>query len=116
MSRSYGSDDSLAPELKAAILPQPRVISPDATVSEAIAAMSGLADSEASDRDSHRDRPESSSCVVVVVNTDQIVGILTERDIVRLSAQNRPFAHRRSAFGHDSAGCDLESVRVNGYL
>ena len=78
--------------------------------------MSGLADSEASDRDSHRDRPESSSCVVVVVNTDQIVGILTERDIVRLSAQNRPFAHRRVRSVMTQPVVSLESVRVNGYL
>lgn len=93
MSSSYGNDNLAAPELRAAILPHPLVIAPDATVGEAIAAMSGFPDSGTSDLDRHGDRPASSSCVVVVVNTDQIVGILTERDIVRLSAQNQLFDH-----------------------
>ncbi|OAB56659.1 histidine kinase [Phormidium willei BDU 130791] len=97
MSSSYGNDDLTAPELKAAILPHPLTIAPDATVGEAIAAMSSFPDLGTSDLDHHSDRPKSSSCVVVVVNTDQIVGILTERDIVRLSAQDRPFAHLRVA-------------------
>jgi len=94
MSSSY--DESVAPELKAAILPHPRVISPEATVSEAIATMSGLTNADPSEVDDDHQRPDSSSCVVVV-DSNQIVGIVTERDIVRLSAQDQPFAHLRVA-------------------
>ncbi|TVR08332.1 MAG: CBS domain-containing protein [Phormidium sp. GEM2.Bin31] len=97
MSSSYDNDNSVAPELKAAILPHPRVISPDATVSEAIATMSGLTNADPSEVDDDHQRPDSSSCVVVVVDSNQIVGIVTERDIVRLSAQDQPFAHLRVA-------------------
>ncbi|KPQ38323.1 MAG: putative signal transduction protein [Phormidium sp. OSCR] len=59
--------------------------------------MSGLTNADPSEVDDDHQRPDSSSCLVVVVDSNQIVGIVTERDIVRLSAQDQPFAHLRVA-------------------
>jgi CBS domain-containing protein len=69
------------------------VVSPDTTVMDAIAQMSGVrslcnttrtADGQLDDL--HLEA--RSSCVLVVEN-EQLVGVLTERDVVRLSAQQR---------------------------
>ncbi|MCW6036542.1 PAS domain S-box protein [Spirulina subsalsa FACHB-351] len=93
------SDSFSSIDVTEAIFPHPHVISPTATLVEAIALMSGLCTPE-----SASPAPQApgeygggvSSCVLVVVETDsdqdqgrQLVGILTERDIVRLSAQQR---------------------------
>ena len=69
------------------------MVSPDTTVMDAIAQMSGVrslcnttrtADSQLDDL--HLEA--RSSCVLVVEN-EQLVGVLTERDVVRLSARQR---------------------------
>ncbi|MEG3892861.1 PAS domain S-box protein [Microcoleus sp. Z1_A1] len=80
-------------ELRTAIVREPLVVSPDTTVMDAIAQMSGVrslcntprtADGQLDDL--HKEA--RSSCVLVVEN-EQLVGVLTERDVVRLSAQQR---------------------------
>jgi PAS domain S-box-containing protein len=80
-------------ELRTAIVREPLVVSPDTTVMDAIAQMSGVrslcntprtADGQLDDL--HLEA--RSSCVLVVENK-QLVGVLTERDVVRLSAQQR---------------------------
>ncbi|MDQ2098304.1 MAG: PAS domain S-box protein, partial [Tychonema bourrellyi B0820] len=84
-------------QLRAAIVREPLVVSPDTTVIETIAQMSGVRSHCNTTRtaDSQRDHlhlEARSSCVLVVEN-EQLVGVLTERDIVRLSAQQQPL-HR----------------------
>ncbi|MDX2257151.1 MAG: CBS domain-containing protein [Pseudanabaenaceae cyanobacterium bins.39] len=80
-------------ELDAAIIRDPVVISPDAPVMEAICRMSELR-SLCNTQQSHSQMLEKihadmrSSCVLAVED-DQIVGIITERDVVRLSARGR---------------------------
>ncbi|MEO0985831.1 MAG: PAS domain S-box protein [Cyanobacteria bacterium J06639_14] len=82
-------------DLKSAIVQNPLVVSPNTLVSQAIAQMSAL--------HSHDEIPDTadkqletlhltvrSSCVVVV-EEEHVVGILTERDVVRLSARQEPF-------------------------
>ncbi|MEG5235530.1 MULTISPECIES: PAS domain S-box protein [unclassified Microcoleus] len=80
-------------ELRTAIVREPLVVSPDRTVINAIAQMSGVrslcntprtADGQLDDL--HLEA--RSSCVLVVEN-EQLVGVLTERDVVRLSAGQR---------------------------
>ena len=92
-------------QLRAAIVREPLVVSPDTTVIEAIAQMSGVrslcnttrtADSQRDDTSttlSDRLHLEARSSCVLVVENEQLVGLLTERDIVRLSAQQQPL-HR----------------------
>jgi PAS domain S-box-containing protein len=78
-------------ELISAIVSQPLVVTPDSTVMAAIAQMSGIRVVCSSVRDSQLDELQiqaRSSCVSVVEN-GQLIGILTERDIVRLSAEQR---------------------------
>ena len=81
-------------ELQSAIIRDPLVVSPDTTVMEALAQMSGVrsfcntartADGELNDL-----RLGARMSCVVVVDDGQVVGILTERDVVRLSAQQQP--------------------------
>jgi len=81
-------------ELASAIVRNPLVVSHDTTVMEAIAQMSGLRaccntteTADAQLEQLHRDA--RSSCVVVLEN-GQVAGILTERDVIRLSAQRQP--------------------------
>jgi CBS domain-containing protein len=82
------------------------VVSPDTTVMDAIAQMSGVrslcntartADGQLDDLD----KEARSSCVFVVEN-EQLVGVLTERDVVRLSAQQRSLENLalRSVMAH----------------
>ena len=80
-------------ELRTAIVRHPLVVSSDTTVMDAIAQMSSVrslcnttrtADGQLDDL--HLEA--RSSCVLVVEN-EQLVGVLTERDVVRLSAQQR---------------------------
>jgi PAS domain S-box-containing protein len=59
----------------------------------AIALMSGVRTLCPIDRDPTSEdslHPETRSSCVVVVDNDRVVGILTERDVVRLSAQQQP--------------------------
>ena len=75
--------------LQAAIVRNPLIVSPDATIREAIALMSQIhiRGGSPQTRDPSLDELQDavrSSCVLVVEN-EQLLGILTERDIVRLS-------------------------------
>jgi len=81
-------------ELSAAIIRNPLVVSSETTVMEAIAQMSGLRSScetteAASSQLEPLHRDARSSCVIVLKGS-QVAGILTERDVVRLSAQRQP--------------------------
>ena len=100
----FSSPAALNPlELKSAIIRNPPVISPDRTVSEAIAQLRDLssryAESEgflnqtlaiSEDQLYRLPREAQLSCWVVVEN-GQVVGLLTERDVLYLSAQQQPF-------------------------
>jgi len=90
----FSGTTALTPiQLTTAIVRHPLVVSPDTTVMDAIAQMSGVRslcntartpDGQLDDLD----KEARSSCVFVVEN-EQLVGVLTERDVVRLSAQQR---------------------------
>lgn len=81
--------------LKSAVVSDPLVVSPETTVLEAITKMSGVHSccrtSEASEDQLDNDLflGARSSCIIVVED-EQVVGILTQRDVVRLSAQRQP--------------------------
>lgn len=80
-------------ELKSAIVPDPLIVAPETTVMEAIARMSGVRTLCETTKTSNRELDETilearSSCVLVVED-DRLLGIFTERDVVRLSAQQR---------------------------
>ncbi|MBI4785250.1 MAG: GAF domain-containing protein [Oscillatoriophycideae cyanobacterium NC_groundwater_1537_Pr4_S-0.65um_50_18] len=80
-------------ELQAAIVRNPLTVAPDTRVMSAIAHMSGIRAicSTAKTENGQLDElhlEARSSCVLIVEN-GQLLGILTERDIVRLSAQQR---------------------------
>ncbi len=90
-------------ELKSAIIREPLLVSPETTVTEAIVRMSSVrscclatADADCGEGDyfansSYTDLTlEGRSSCVLVVEGNQLLGILTERDIVRLSAQQQP--------------------------
>ena len=80
-------------DLKAAIIHNPLTIGLDCSVMDAIALMSGVRTLCPMDRNHGSEgslHPEARSSCVVVVDNDQVVGILTERDVVRLSADQRP--------------------------
>ncbi|PSB50867.1 histidine kinase [filamentous cyanobacterium Phorm 6] len=80
-------------ELRTAIVREPLVVSPDTTVMDAIAQMSGVRSlcNTARTADSQQDdlHLEARSSCVLVVENEQLVGILTERDVVRLIARQR---------------------------
>jgi len=79
-------------ELKTAIIQNPLVVAPNTIVIEAIAQMSGVRSHDNASRtaDGQSDDLRARSSCVVVVEDDRVVGILTERDVVRLSAQQQP--------------------------
>ncbi len=80
-------------ELKTAIVQNPLVVSPDTIVIDAIVQMSGVRSRDNALRTADGqsdDLQEVRSSCVVVVEDDRVVGILTERDVVRLSAQQQP--------------------------
>ncbi|MGI0482178.1 PAS domain S-box protein [Geminocystis sp. CENA526] len=84
-------------ELQQGIILHPLTVSPQATVREAIAQMSGIRSScdTAYDQDRNKKSIETearSSCVIVVED-EKVIGILTERDIVRLSIDNPSLDH-----------------------
>ena len=82
------------PELKPAIVRDPLVISPDAKVIDAVAQMSGVRSScdaaKAANGGLESLHQEARSSCVLVVKDERVVGILTERDVVRLSSQQEP--------------------------
>ena len=78
-------------ELTAAIIREPLVVSPDTTVKAAIAQMSGVRSlcyvNKTADEQLEQLHLEVRSSCVLVVAAGKLIGILTERDIVRLSAK-----------------------------
>jgi PAS domain S-box-containing protein len=80
-------------KLKSAIVRNPLIVTPDTTVMDAIAQMSGVrsvcAVSQDNDQSEDHILLEARSSCVVVVENHQPIGIFTERDVVRLSAQRR---------------------------
>ncbi|MCL1472215.1 PAS domain S-box protein [Argonema antarcticum] len=80
-------------ELRAAIVREPLVVSPDTTVMEAIAQMSGVRTicptTKTADSQLDNLHLEARSSCVLVVENDQLLGIVTERDVVRLSVQQQ---------------------------
>lgn len=81
-------------DLKSAIIRNPLVVNPDTIVRDAITLMNNQRSLTSYDK--MADRPEKdrhqgarSSCVLVVED-DRVVGIMTERDVVRLSAKQQP--------------------------
>ncbi len=74
--------------LEVAIAPTPIVVSPEATVLEAITAMQPAAHSSRSG-DLQLAWESSANCVIVV-DGKQVVGILTASDVVRLAATQQP--------------------------
>jgi CBS domain-containing protein len=74
-------------ELEAAIAPPPPLIAPETPVTEAIALMSAA---RATCSFSEKEIAETATSCVLVVKGNSLLGILTERDVVRLSAQGRP--------------------------
>ncbi|CAN1212455.1 histidine kinase [Tumidithrix helvetica PCC 7403] len=80
-------------ELTSAIVRDPLVVAPDMTVMDAIAMMSGLRTvcSTLKGVNSQMDdwHIEARSSCVLIVQDQKLLGILTERDVVRLSAQKR---------------------------
>ncbi|MEM6614134.1 MAG: CBS domain-containing protein [Cyanobacteria bacterium P01_C01_bin.72] len=83
------------PDLDAAIDKHPLIAAPDTSLIKAIALMGnkrmscGL-ETQNLELDSS-DSISSSSCILVL-DQDNLIGIFTERDIVKLTAQERPFA------------------------
>lgn len=75
-------------ELRSAIVRNPLIVAPDTTVRDAITQMSALhTQCSASTRDNHPldelHLEARSSCVLIAEN-QKLLGILTERDVVRL--------------------------------
>jgi CBS domain-containing protein len=79
-------------ELKSAIVRNPLVVTAETTVMEAIAKMSEMRNICAADQISdYADNvhQEARSSCVLVMEGEKVIGIMTERDVVRLSAQQR---------------------------
>lgn len=78
-------------ELQLAIVRDPLVVTPETPVLEAISLMSGLRSQCDSGRDTESQATafqlEPRSSCVLVVSDDRVMGILTERDVVQLGAQ-----------------------------
>lgn len=78
-------------ELHSAIIRDPLIVTPETTVMGAIAQMSGVRvicnTTKVTDGQLEELHLEARSSCVLVVESGQLVGILTERDVVRLSAQ-----------------------------
>ena len=102
-----GAVDLTTLELKSAIIHNPLIVSRHKTVRDAIAQMSGVHccsdDSEQllcnapTTSDEHRVNDylndaylEAHASCVIVIENDRVIGILTERDVVCLSAQQQP--------------------------
>ncbi|MDJ1173643.1 CBS domain-containing protein [Roseofilum capinflatum] len=86
-------------ELKSAIVRHPLVVAPNANVREAISKMSAahLCCHTTRTQDTQRNQLHLevlSSCVIIIDN-QKVIGILTERDVVRLLAQGQPLSYLR---------------------
>jgi len=77
-------------ELKSAIVRNPLTVSPQATLAEAIAQMVAGRSQCSVDYDDHHDWHRTGISCVLIVAERQVIGILTERDIVRLITQSLP--------------------------
>ena len=77
-------------ELKSAIISDPLVVSPDTTVTDALARLSAQTGDNCSASASRTKSPRSHSSCVLVLEDERVVGILTCQDVVRLSAQQQP--------------------------
>ncbi|BBC22389.1 GAF domain-containing protein [Pseudanabaena sp. ABRG5-3] len=84
-------------ELKLAIIREPLVVPADATVMSAIALMSsGRSQCDAenySDKHQQQFQQEARSSCVLVLEDEKVIGVMTERDVVRLSAQQQNLNH-----------------------
>ncbi len=93
------SKSPLLPELQSAVVKHPLVVSAKSTVIEAISAMSGVrshcSSSSMADGQLESLYIEARSSCVLVLENDQIIGILTERDVVRLTARQSPLHQLR---------------------
>ncbi|BAY62186.1 response regulator receiver modulated diguanylate cyclase/phosphodiesterase with PAS/PAC sensor(s) [Calothrix brevissima NIES-22] len=82
-----------AADLESAIVRNPLIVSPDTPVSVAIAQMSGIramcSSTRAADTEIAVLHQEARSSCVLVVEDAKLLGIFTERDVVRLSCQKR---------------------------
>jgi PAS domain S-box-containing protein len=90
----YLLSNSIRPnDLQSAIIPNPLVVAADATVMEAIALMSsGRSQCDAenhSDNHQQQFQQETRSSCVLVLEGEKLIGVMTERDVVRLSAQQQ---------------------------
>ncbi|NMF58261.1 PAS domain S-box protein [Pseudanabaena yagii] len=77
-------------ELKLAIVRNPLTVSPQATLTEAIAQMVAGRSQCSVDYDAHNDFHRMGISCVLIVEESQVIGILTERDVVRLITQSLP--------------------------
>ncbi|PSB03451.1 PAS domain-containing protein [Merismopedia glauca] len=77
-------------KLEAAIAPTPPIVTPETTVTEAIALMNAARATRSLSAD--RYFAQIGASCVLVVQEKHLVGIFTERDVVRLSAQGLPLA------------------------
>lgn len=85
-------------ELQGAILPDPLTVSPDATVQDAIALMGKTYAHCSTQQPTEQSiQLKAKASCVLVVEENRVVGILTERDVVRLSAQQQSLRHLRVA-------------------
>ncbi len=89
MIGNFGTDPG--PGLAAAILRAPLTVTPDTPIKAAVTAMSRVRGqwetTHNPDSQAHIELEARASCVVVV-DQGRVVGIFTERDVVRLSCQN----------------------------
>ncbi len=80
-------------DLESAIVRNPLIVAPDTSVSAAIAQMSGIRAMCSSSRETDKEiaalHLEARSSCVLIVENEQLLGIFTERDVVRLSYQKR---------------------------
>ncbi|OUL27119.1 diguanylate cyclase [Nostoc sp. RF31YmG] len=80
-------------ELESAIIRNPLIVSPDTSVMAAITQMSGIramcSSSRKADSEIEALHLEARSSCVLIVENNQLLGIFTERDVVRLSCQKR---------------------------
>jgi diguanylate cyclase (GGDEF)-like protein/PAS domain S-box-containing protein len=84
-------------DLESAIVRNPLIVSPDTSVIAAIAQMSGIRAVCSSSREGDSELAalhlEARSSCVLIVEGNELLGIFTERDVVRLSSQRRSLEH-----------------------
>ena len=96
MAMDFSKPTFAHPDLDAAIDKHPSIVHPDTPLTQAIALMGSRQTTcglETDNLESERTFSSASrSGCVLVSNGDRLVGIITERDIVKLTAQERTFA------------------------